>query len=37
MPFPEKCSGYAGIFNGLGNLGIRLRINIYLHNCVDLH
>lgn len=21
----------------LGNVGIRLKINIYLHNCVDLH
>lgn len=27
---------FAGIFNSLGNPGIRLRINIYLHNCVDL-
>lgn len=34
--FPEKCSGHAGIFNGFGKPGIRLRINIYLHNCVDL-
>lgn len=34
--FPEKCSGYAVIFNGLGDVGIRLRINIYLHNCVGL-
>lgn len=31
----EKCSGWPGTFNGLGNLGIRSGINIYLHNCVD--